>query len=135
MAAQSGANFLLKITDGTTPPNFQTVAGMRTTSLVITGQAVAITNRASTGWRDLLSGGGARSLSVSATGVFMGSAAEARIRANALAGTIDSYLLSFEDGSTLQGAFLVQKLEYAGDYNDVRSYALQLESSGAVAAA
>lgn len=135
MAAQSGANFLLKITDGAATPNFQTVAGMRTTGLVITGQAVATTNRASAGWRDLLSGGGARSFSVSATGVFMGSAAEARIRANALAGTIDTYQLSFEDGSILQGRFLVQKLEYAGDYNDVRNYTLQLESSGAVVAA
>lgn len=132
MPAQSGANFLLKITDGAQTPNFQTVAGLRTTSLTISGAPVVVTSRDSAGWRELLSGAGLRSMSVSAAGVFMGSAAETRIRANSLAGTIETYQLSFEDGSKLQGKFLVQKLEYAGDYNGERSYALVLESSGAV---
>ncbi|HZV11039.1 MAG TPA: phage tail tube protein, partial [Novosphingobium sp.] len=82
MTAQSGAAFLLKITDGASPPNYQTVAGLRTTQLSIAGQAVVITTKDSNGWRDLLNNGGARSISVSAAGVFMGSAAEGRIRGN-----------------------------------------------------
>jgi TP901-1 family phage major tail protein len=98
----------------------------------IAGQAVTITTKDSAGWRDLLSGAGARTISVSAAGVFMGSAAETRIRTNALSGTLDTYQLSFEDGSKMQGKFLVQKLEYSGDYNNERSYTIQLESSGAV---
>jgi TP901-1 family phage major tail protein len=134
MPAQSGANFLLKITDGAATPNFQTVAGMRTTHLTISGDPVVVTTKDSAGWRDLLSGAGVRAMSVTASGVFMGSAAEARIRGNALSGTIEAYQLSFEDGSRLQGKFLVQKLEYAGDYNDERSYTLVLESSGPVVA-
>jgi TP901-1 family phage major tail protein len=130
MTAQSGAAFLLKITDGGSPATFNTVAG-RTTQMSIAGQAV-ITTKDSAGWRDLLSGAGARTISVSAAGVFMGSAAETRIRTNALSGTLDTYQLSFEDGSKMQGKFLVQKLEYSGDYNNERSYTIQLESSGAV---
>jgi hypothetical protein len=55
-------------------------------------------------------------------------------RANALSGTLDSYRLSFEDGQSLTGQFLVQKLDYSGDYNGERAYTLQLESSGAVVA-
>ena len=132
MTAQSGAAFLLKISDGATPPTYQTVAGLRTTQMAIAGQAVVITSKDSGGWRDLLSGAGARSISISAAGIFMGSDAETRIRANALAGTLDLYQLSFEDGQKLQGKFLVQKLDYAGDFNNERSYTLQLESSGAV---
>jgi TP901-1 family phage major tail protein len=132
MSAQSGAAFLLKISDGATPPNYQTVAGLRTTQMSVAGQLVAITTKDSGGWRDLLSGGGARSISVSAAGVFMGSAAEAQIRANALSGVLASYQLSFEDGSKMTGLFLVQKLEYSGDYNGERSYTISLESSGAV---
>ncbi|NBC37692.1 phage major tail protein, TP901-1 family [Novosphingobium sp. FSY-8] len=132
MSAQSGAAFLLKIADGATPPAFNTVAGLRTTQMSIAGQAVTITTKDSAGWRDLLSGAGARAISVSAAGVFMGSAAESRMRANAIAGTLDTYQLSFEDGQKLQGQFLVQKLEYAGDYNNERSYTVQLESSGPV---
>jgi predicted secreted protein len=62
----------------------------------------------------------------------MGSAAEAQIRANALSGVLASYQLSFEDGSKMTGQFLVQKLEYSGDYNGERSYTISLESSGAV---
>ena len=32
----------------------------------------------------------------------------------------------------MRGRFLVQRLDYAGDFNGERTYALQLESSGAV---
>lgn len=135
MSAQSGAAFLLKISDGSTPPAFQTVAGLRTTQMSVAGQAVVVTTKDSAGWRDLLSNGGARSISISAAGVFMGSAAEVRIRNNAVAGTLDAYQLSFADGSTMTGSFLVQKLDYAGDFNNERSYTLQLESSGPVVAA
>ena len=54
------------------------------------------------------------------------------MRAHALAGTLDNYELSFEDGERLRGRFLVQRLDYAGDFNGERSYTLQLESSGPV---
>ncbi|WP_068094927.1 phage major tail protein, TP901-1 family [Novosphingobium rosa] len=134
MTVQSGAAFLLKISDGAATPSYQTVAGLRTTQMSVAGQAVAVTSKDSGGWRELLSGGGARSISVSAAGVFMGSAAEGQIRDNALSGVLASYRLSFEDGQNLTGQFLVQKLEYSGDYNGERAYTLQLESSGAVVA-
>jgi len=135
MPAEKGSAFLLKIGDGGSPPVFTTVAGLRTTQLSINGEAVAITNKESGGWRELLSGAGVRSVSVSGAGVFTGSTAETRLKGNALAGTIDDYRLSFESGETLTGRFLVTRLDYAGDYNGERSYTLQLESSGAVASA
>lgn len=132
MTAQKGSAFLLKISDGATPPAYRTVAGLRTTQMAIAGDTVVITSKDSGGWRELLSGAGVRSVSVSAAGIFLGSAAEAQIRANALSGTLDAYELSFEDGEKLRGRFLVQKLEYAGDFNGERNYTLNLESSGAV---
>ena len=132
MTAQKGAAFLLKISDGASPAAYQTVAGLRTTQLSVTGETVVVTSKDSAGWRELLSGAGVRAVSVSAAGIFLGSAAEAQVRANALAGTLDAYELSFEDGEKLRGAFLVQRLDYAGDFNGERNYTLQLESSGAV---
>jgi predicted secreted protein len=93
---------------------------------------VVITNRDSGGWRELLSGAGIRQVSVSAAGIFLGSAAEDQIRTNVLAGTIDDYELSFEDGAKMRGRFLVQRLDYSGDYNGERNYSLVLESSGQV---
>ncbi len=132
MTAQKGSAFLLKISNGATPPVYNTVAGLRTTQLSITGDTVVITSKESGGWRELLSGAGVRQVSVSAAGIFLGSAAEAQLRSNAMAGTLDDYELSFEDGERLRGRFLVQKLDYAGDFNGERNYTLSLESSGAV---
>lgn len=132
MPAQKGSAFLLKISDGAATPTYETVAGLRTTQMTINGDAVVITHKQSGGWRDLLSGAGTRSVSVSAAGIFLGSEAEHTVRAHALAGTIDEYELSFEDGERLRGKFLVQRLDYSGDFNGERNYTLQLESSGAV---
>ena len=135
MAVEKGSAFLLKVGDGAATPALATVAGMRTTQLSINGEAVVVTHKGSGGWRDLLSGAGVRSVSVSAAGVFTGSAAETRVKNNALAGVIDDYRLSFESGETLTGRFLVTRLDYAGDFNGERSYTVNLESSGPVVAA
>ena len=132
MPAQNGAAFLLKISDGGSPASYETVAGLRTTQMTINGDPVVVTHKESGGWRDLLSGAGTRSVSVSAAGIFLGSDAESSVRPHALAGTIDDYELSFEDGERLQGRFLVQRLDYSGDFNGERNYTLQLESSGPV---
>jgi TP901-1 family phage major tail protein len=132
MPAQKGSAFLLKISNGSVPAAYQTLAGLRTTQMSVTGDAVVVTSKDSGGWRELLSGAGVRSVSVSAAGIFLGSAAEAQVRANAMAGTLADYELSFEDGERLRGKFLVQRLDYAGDFNGERNYTLQLESSGEV---
>ncbi|HEX8239999.1 MAG TPA: phage tail protein [Allosphingosinicella sp.] len=132
MGAEKGSAFLLKVGNGAEPPIFATVAGMRTTQMSVNGEAVNVTSKDSGGWRELLSGAGVRSVSVAASGIFTGSAAEIRIKSNALAGQIDDYELSFESGERLRGRFLVTRLDYSGDYNGERNYALSLESSGAV---
>ena len=134
MAAERGSAFLLKIGDGASPPEFVTVAGLKTTQLSINGDAVAITNKGSGGWRELLSGAGVRSVSVAASGIFTGTAAEAQVRSLALTGALEDYQLSFESGERMQGQFLVTRLEYAGDFNGERNYTLALESSGEVVA-
>ncbi|MET0360730.1 MAG: phage tail protein [Sphingobium sp.] len=132
MGVEKGSAFLLKVGDGGGPVAYSTVAGMRTTQLSVNGEAVNVTSKDSGGWRELLTGAGVRSVNVSAAGLFTGSAAEVRIRNHALAGTIDDYELSFESGEKLRGKFLVTRLDYAGDYNGERNYAIALESSGAV---
>lgn len=132
MAAEKGSAFLLKIGDGGGTPAFSTVAGMRTTQMSVNGEAVNITSKDSGGWRELLSGAGVRSVSVSGSGIFTGTAAEARLKSNALAGLIDDYELSFESGERMRGRFLVTRLDYSGDFNGERAYALSLESSGPV---
>ena len=132
MATEKGSAFLLKVGDGGAPVTYATIAGLRTTQLSINAETVVITNKGSGGWRELLSGAGVRSVSLSGAGVFAGSAAETRVKASALAGTVDDYEVSFEGGERLQGKFLITRLDYAGDFNGERTYTLALESSGAV---
>lgn len=132
MAVEKGSAFLLKIGNGENPIGYQTVAGLRTTQMSVNGEAVNVTNKDSGGWRELLSGAGVRSVSVSAAGIFTGSAAEVRLRTHALAGTLDDFRLTFEGGEILEGRFLISRLDYAGDYNGERNYTLNLESSGVV---
>ncbi|MCJ8191777.1 phage major tail protein, TP901-1 family [Sphingomicrobium aestuariivivum] len=132
MAAEKGNQFLLKIGDGGIPVTYATVAGLKTTNLTINGDAVAITNKDSGGWRELLSGAGVRSVAVTASGIFTGSSAEARLRSLALDGSIDDYELSFESGEKMQGRFLIARLDYSGDYNGERTYSVSLESSGPI---
>lgn len=132
MPVEKGSAFLLKVGNGAAPVVYATVAGLRTTQMSINGESVVVTNKGSGGWRELLGGAGVRSVSVAGAGVFTGSAAETRLKGNALTGVLDDYELSFESGERLQGKFLISRLDYSGDFNGERSYALALESSGAV---
>lgn len=133
MAAEKGSAFLLKLSSGGAAPVYATVAGLKTTQMSIAGDAVVITNKGSGGWRELLSGAGVRQVSVAASGIFTGSAAENQLQSLALSGDLADYELSFESGAKMRGRFLVSRLEYAGDYNGERNYTLALESSGQVA--
>lgn len=132
MPAESGLAFLLKIGDGGNPVAYTTIAGLRTTQLGINAEAVVITNKGSGGWRELLSGAGVRTISLSGSGVFTNSAAETRLRGKALAGVIDDYEIVFESAERFRGKFLVTRLDYAGDFNAERTYTVSLESSGPV---
>ena len=132
MSVEKGSAFLLKIGNGDLPLTYTTIAGLRTTQLSVSGEAVNVTSKDSGGWRELLSGAGVRSVSVSAAGIFTGSAGEVKVRTHVLTGIIDDYELSFESGERMRGRFLLARLDYAGDYNGERNYAISLESSGAV---
>ncbi len=134
MAIESGAAFLLKLSDGQEPETFRTVAGLRTTQVSISADPVVVTHKGSGGWRDLLPSGGVRQMSVSGAGVFTGSAAETQVKGFALAGGLARCELSFEGGERLRGAFQVTRLDYSGDFNGERTYTLAMESSGAVEA-
>lgn len=65
MGAERGSAFLLKVGNGASPLVYATVAGLRTTQMSVNGEMVAITSKDSGGWRELLSGAGVRSVSVS----------------------------------------------------------------------
>ena len=137
MAAGKGSSFLLKDNSTGTPA---TVGGLRSTSMTINGEAVDITTKDSNAFissgndkaRDLLQGGGVRSMSLSASGVFTDSSTENLVRGFAFDGAIQNYDLIFSDGSKIAGAFLITSYERAGEFNGEETYSLTLESSNTI---
>ena len=132
MAAQSGSNMLLKL-DQTGSGSFLTVAGLRTRSLAFNAASVDTTDQESAGrWRELLAGGGVKRASVSGSGVFKDSAADAQIRSLFFAGTIRDWQLILPDFGTVRGPFQIVALEFAGDHAGEVTFDLALESAGAI---
>ena len=137
MAAGKGSSFLLKENSTGTPA---TVGGLRSTSMTINGEMVDITSKDSNAFissgndkaRDLLQGGGVRSMSISASGVFTDSSTENLVRGFAFDGAIQNYDLVFSDGSKIAGAFLITSYERAGEFNGEETYSLTLESSNTI---
>jgi len=137
MAAGKGSSFLLKDNSTGTPA---TVGGLRSTSMTINGEAVDITTKDSNAFissgndkaRDLLQGGGVRSMTLSASGVFTDSSTENNVRGFAFDGAIQNYDLIFSDGSKISGAFLITSYERAGEFNGEETYSLTLESSNTI---
>lgn len=136
MAAQKGALFLLKVGDGATPTeSFTTVAGLRANSFTLNNDAVDVTNKDSNGFRTLLAGAGVQSMSLSANGVFLDSAAEETLRSYAAANAVNNYeIYSGGDagGDKWAGAFMITSYGRGGDYNNEENFSITLESSGAI---
>ena len=130
MAAQKGSAVLIKQTISGTPT---TIGGLRSSSLTINEETVDITNKDSSGNRELLADGGILSMSISGSGVFTDSTAEQTFRSAAVGATsFQTFSFIVPDLGTYSGTFQVTSLEYAGEYNGEATYNFSLESSGAI---
>jgi TP901-1 family phage major tail protein len=133
IAAQSGRNFLLKISDGTSPTTYVTVGGMKTNSLKLNNTAVDITNDSSNGWREYLPSGGIRSADISGSGIMdTGTAQFAAIQAAVFnQGLIEAEIVSGK-GDKFFGTWAVLTFERAGTFNDAETFTITLNSHGPV---
>ena len=131
MAAQRGKDILLKIEGA--PGVFTTVAGLRARTISLNARSVDATDGDSVGrWRELLSGAGVKSAAVSGQGVFRDAASDALIREAFFDQAAKTWRLIVPDFGTLEGAFLVAALEYAGEHEGEASFAISLASAGPV---
>ncbi len=132
MGAQNGKDLLLKI-DMTGDGQFETVAGLRATRLNFNAETVDVTSLESVGgWRELLGGAGVRSASLSGSGVFKDASTDARARQIFFDGITPDFQVIIPDFGTIEGAFQITSLEYAGSYNGEATYELSLASAGAL---
>ena len=128
MTAQKGKDLLVKINDGA---GFTTVAGLRTRRLSFNAETVDITHAESANrWRELLDGAGVKRASVSGRGLFKDASSDALMRQTFFDGTVTTYQIVIPDFGTVQGAFQLTSLEFAGEHNGEVTYDLALESAG-----
>ena len=132
MAAQKGAALLLKVGNGGSPETFTTIGGLRSTSITLNDEAVDVTNKDSSGNRELLADGGIHSMSITGSGVFTDAASETTLKGTMNAASFTNFQLIIPDFGTYTGAFMCVTLEYAGEFNGEVTYSVTLESAGAI---
>jgi len=133
MAAQKGRLLLIGLGDGASVESFTNVAGLRSKTLTINNESVDITTSDDAPWRALLGDTGLRTVSLSGSGVFQDDAAINSIEDLALAGTLNNFEITFENGDTISGAFQVTSFEYGGEHTGEQTFSMSLESSGTIA--
>lgn len=132
MGAQNGKDLLVKV-DMNGSGLFETIAGLRATRVSFNAESVDVTSLESQGgWRELLSGAGVKSASISGSGVFKDEGTDERARQLFFDGQTPDFQVIIPDFGTVQGAFQVTSLEYAGSHNGEATYELALASAGAL---
>jgi TP901-1 family phage major tail protein len=130
MAVQNGKDLLVKI-DLTSDGNFQTVAGLRATRISFNAESVDVTSLESAGgWRELLSGAGVKSASISGSGIFRDAASDERARQIFFDGETPDFQVVIPDFGVVEGPFQVSAIDYAGTHDGEATYELSLASAG-----
>ncbi|CAD0185269.1 phage major tail protein, TP901-1 family [Ruegeria sp. THAF57] len=132
MAAQNGKDLLVKV-DMNGSGLFETIAGLRATRVSFNAESVDVTSLESQGgWRELLSGAGVKSASISGSGVFKDEGTDERARQLFFDGETPSFQVIIPDFGIVEGAFQVTGIEYAGSHNGEATYEMSLASAGAL---
>jgi TP901-1 family phage major tail protein len=128
MAAQKGKDLLVKMHDGSA---YVTVAGLRSRRIAFNAETVDITHAESAGrWRELLDGAGIKRAGVSGRGLFKDAATDALMRQTFFDGAVKTCQVVIPDFGTIEGAFQIASLEFAGEHDGEVTYEMSLESAG-----
>lgn len=131
-----GDVFLLKGGDGGGTEVFTTIDALRATAVSINGEIVDVTSKSSpSAWRQLLSGGGVKSMQITADGVWGGGAtpgtptAEQKLlRSRAIDGVVRNYQLTDSD-QVIEGGFVITNFQLSGPQGAEQTYSVTLESA------
>jgi len=132
MVAQNGKDLLIKL-DLTGSGSFSTIAGLRATRISFNAESVDVTSLESQGgWRELLAGAGVKSAVISGSGVFKDAATDERARQIFFDGETPAFQVIIPDFGTVEGAFQISSIDYAGNYDGEATYELSMASAGAL---
>jgi TP901-1 family phage major tail protein len=130
MAAQNGKDLLIKI-DMTDTGVFETIAGLRASRISFNAETVDVTSLESTGgWRELLSGAGVKSASISGSGVFKDATTDERARQIFFDAEMPNFQVIIPDFGIVEGPFVISSIDYAGTHNGEATYELAIASAG-----
>ncbi|ROU02401.1 phage major tail protein, TP901-1 family [Histidinibacterium lentulum] len=129
MVAQNGKDLLVKV-DMTGTGNFETAAGLRASRLAFNAETLDVTSLESGGWRELLTGAGVKSASISGSGVFKDAATDERVRQIFWDGETPAFQVVIPDFGIVEGPFLITSIEYAGTHDGEATFEMALASAG-----
>ncbi|MEM6478416.1 MAG: phage major tail protein, TP901-1 family, partial [Pseudomonadota bacterium] len=110
---------------------FETVAGLRATRVSFNAETIDVTSLESAGgWRELLAGAGVKTASIAGSGIFKDATTDARMREIFFDGVNPDFQIIVPDFGTIEGAFMVTAIEYAGTHDGEATYELALSSAG-----
>ncbi len=136
MTAQKGKDILIKLLVSAADAQnkvYSTMAGLRAHNISLNAASIDVSHAAQTHqWRELLDGGGIKTMSVSGEGVFRDDDADDKVRRQFVDGAISEWLIHIPDFYNVTGNFQVTGLEYAGEYDGEVTWRLSLESAGAL---
>lgn len=131
MVAQKGKDLLLKINaDGN---GFVTIAGLRARQISFNTETVDTTDSESAGrWRELLAGAGLRRSSISGSGIFKDVQSDELVKSTFFGASIVPWQIIIPEFGTVEGAFQIVSLEYAGQHDGEVTFNITLESAGEI---
>ena len=130
MAVQNGKDLLIKV-DLIGDGQFVTMAGLRATKIGFNAETVDVTSLGSAGgWRELLSGAGVKSASISGSGVFRDANTDERARQIFFDAEMPNFQVVIPSFGIVQGAFQITAIEYAGNYNGEATFDMSFASAG-----
>ncbi len=132
MAAQSGKDLLVKV-DMTGDGLFESAAGLRATRISFNAESVDVTSLESAGgWRKLLAGAGVKTASISGSGIFRDAETDERMRQVFFDGETPKFQVIIPSFGTIEGAFQITSIEYAGTFDGEATYEMSLTSAGQI---
>jgi len=132
MSILSGSFVLIQVGNGGTPETFATLGGLRTSDMQVRCRGAEAGGPESGAWQKLPPVPGLLSMSIKGSGAVTGSAADETLRGYVFAGMPAGFRFVFAGGAHVTGSFLVLSYQRWGDHDGEESYAVYLESAGAL---
>ncbi len=111
--------------------NYHIIAGMRSNSVTINGEAVDVTDKDGNGWRELLQGAGIQSATLKGRGIASSQTAFTLMQGWFVSGAIRQFRIT-TGTVVLLGAFQLASYEGSGEHNKEELFSFSMESSGAL---